>query len=65
MIGCFAEAVTTDIDFDTVELSDVRWFDRPTVEATLAAEGFSTPTLEIPGEIAITHHLIKAWANGE
>ena len=62
MVGCLAEAKTTDINFDTVELEDVRWFDRSTVVETLSADRFATETLAIPGTIAIAQHLIKAWA---
>ena len=59
MIGCHADAVTTDISMDDEEMSDVRWFDR--AEVLLALEGKST-NLAIPGPVAIAHHLIKAWA---
>lgn len=59
MIGCHAEAVTTDIHMDAQEMSDVQWFDRD--EVILALEGRSSK-LAVPGPIAIAHHLIKAWA---
>ena len=59
MIGCHADAVTTDILMDTEEMADVRWFQRE--EVLLALEGKSDK-LMIPGPIAIAHHLIKAWA---
>ena len=62
MIGCHAEAATTGISMDNEEMSDVRWFQRDEVLAAL--EGKSE-TLTVPGEIAIAHHLIKAWANGK
>jgi NAD+ diphosphatase len=62
MIGCHAEAATTEINMDSEEMTDVRWFQRDEVLAAL--EGKSE-TLMIPGAIAIAHHLIKAWANGE
>ena len=61
MIGCLADAVTTDISMDTEEMSDVRWFRRE--EVLLALEGKSD-VLMLPGPIAIAHHLIKAWASG-
>ena len=61
MIGCRADAVTTDISMDAVEMADVRWFERE--EVLLALEGKSDK-LMIPGPIAIAHHLIKAWATG-
>jgi len=57
MIGAHAEPLTRDINFDTAEMADVRWFDRDEVRAAFAGE------LEfgLPGEIAIAHHLIKHW----
>ena len=62
MIGCHAEAATTDINMDTEEMTDVRWFSRD--EVLLALED-KNQTLLVPGRVAIAHHLIKAWANGE
>ena len=59
MLGCHASAVTTDIIIDDHEMEDIRWF--PKAEVCLAIEGKSSH-LEIPGPIAIAHHLIKAWA---
>ena len=62
MIGCHAEAATTDIRIDDEEMIDVRWFDRR--EVLDALEGRSE-TLTVPQPIAIAHHLIKTWARGE
>ncbi len=62
MIGCHADAATTDIRMDTEEMTDVRWFSRD--EVLLALEGKSAE-LTIPGPIAIAHHLIRAWATGD
>ncbi|MDP6508676.1 MAG: NAD(+) diphosphatase [Chloroflexota bacterium] len=62
MIGCHAEAISTEIQFDEVEMSDVRWVKR--ADVLLALEG-KNPDLNVPAEIAIAHHLIKAWAEGE
>ncbi len=59
MIGCLADAVTTDISMDTEEMANVGWFHRE--ETLLALEGKSDK-LMVPGPIAIAHHLIKAWA---
>ena len=61
MIGCHADAVTTEIRMDPEEMTDVRWFSRD--EVLLALDGKSAE-LTIPGPIAIAHHLIKAWATG-
>ena len=62
MIGCHADAATTDIHMDTGEMADVRWFTREEVRAALAG---ANEDLALPGPIAIAHHLIKAWAMGE
>ena len=59
MIGCHADSATTDISMDAEEMADVRWFQRE--EVLLALEGRSDK-LMVPGQIAIAHHLIKAWA---
>ena len=59
MIGCHAEALTTDITVDRSELEDARWFDRDEVAAMLLrkhAGGISTPP-----PVAIAHHIIRAW----
>ena len=61
MIGCHADAATTEISMDTEEMTDVRWFDR--AEVLLALEG-KNESLTVPAPIAIAHHLIKAWATG-
>ena len=62
MIGCHGEALSTRIDMDTTEMHDVRWFTRDEIRRALAHEH---PTLKVPGPIAIAHHLIKSWADGE
>lgn len=62
MIGCHGVAVNRDITFDTAEMADVRWFHRDEVRAALAGDN---PDLTVPGPIAIAHHLIKSWVEGE
>ena len=62
MIGCHADAATTEINFDDDEMNDVKWYTRD--EVALALEGKSE-TLAVPQPIAIAHHLITAWLNGE
>ena len=63
MIGCHGRALTDD-DHDryAAEMADVRWFPRDAVRAALLSR---TPKLRVPGPIAIAHHLIKAWADGD
>ena len=62
MIGCIAQADTTNINMDNEEMTDVKWFSRS--EVLKALDGRSEE-LTVPGPIAIAHHLIKAWANGD
>ncbi len=62
MIGSHSEALTTDIDIDDFEMTDVRWWDREEVRLALAEKN---DNLRVPGPIAIAHHLIKAWATGQ
>jgi NAD+ diphosphatase len=59
MIGCHAEAISEDIVADPGEMADVRWFTRD--EVKLALEN-KLEGVNIPGPIAIAHHLIKSWA---
>jgi NAD+ diphosphatase len=59
MIGCHAEALSTDVTVDRSELEDARWFDRDEVASMLLrrhAGGLSTPP-----PVAIAHHIIRAW----
>lgn len=63
MIGCIARADTTDIQFDTHELENCRWFERSEVVAMLG--GNHPDGLVVPGPYAIAHHLIAAFARSE
>jgi len=62
MIGCHADAATTEIAMDEGEMTDVQWFNR--AEVLLALDG-KNDTLTLPAPIAIAHHLIKSWATGD
>ncbi len=62
MIGCHAEALTTEVERDAEELEDCRWFDREEVRLMLA--GTHPEDLKTPFPMAIAHHLIKAFAEG-
>ncbi len=62
MIGCLAVATTFDIDFDPVEMADVRWFDRGDI---LRAFNETTAPVQMPGPIAIAHHLIRSWSGSD
>ncbi len=59
MIGCHAEAISDEIVSDPGEMSDVRWFTKEDVKLALKDK---LDDVNIPGPIAIAHHLIKAWA---
>jgi NAD+ diphosphatase len=59
MIGCLADAATTEITIDEGEMADVQWFTREDVLSALAG---TNEKLALPGPIAIAHHLITAWA---
>lgn len=63
MIGCVAQALNRDIVVDQTELEDCRWFTRQDVDLMLRRshpDGF-----EAPNPIAIAHHLLRAWYDGE
>tara|TARA_B100000029_G_scaffold363741_1_gene356857 strand:- start:42481 stop:43413 length:933 start_codon:yes stop_codon:yes gene_type:complete len=62
MIGCLAEAQTTDIHMDDEEMVSVKWFNREQVR--LALDG-NNPDLNLPAPIAIAHHLIRSWADSD
>lgn len=58
MIGCHAEATNEKIIIDKNEMTDVKWFSKE--EVVLALKNKSK-ILNVPGPIAIAHHLIKSW----
>jgi NAD+ diphosphatase len=63
MIGCHAEALNDDIVIDRTELEDARWFTRDEVALMLMRkhpDGLGTPP-----PVAIAHHIIRAWVEGE
>jgi NAD+ diphosphatase len=64
MIGCIAEAATTEIALDQDELEDARWFARDDVAAMLAnCQG--RDGLRVPPPFAIAHQLVKGWLAGD
>jgi NAD+ diphosphatase len=63
MIGCHAEALNHEIVVDRSELEDARWFSREEVALMLMRrhpDGLGTPP-----PVAIAHHIIRAWVEGE
>lgn len=63
MIGCHAEAITTDVTPDASELEDCRWFPRD--EVRLMLEGTHPDGLKAPFPLAIAHFLLRAFAEWE
>lgn len=62
MMGCHAQALSTDLVVDREELEDARWFGREDCALMLARrhpEGLATPP-----PVAIAHHIIRAWVEG-
>jgi NAD+ diphosphatase len=64
MIGCHAQAVSSDLVIDRSELENARWFEREEVALMLLRrhpERFGTPP-----PVAIAYHIIRAWVeNGD
>ncbi len=71
MIGCHADADTSEINYDEWEMDDVRWFRRDEIRRALRAPaaqlgqpGAPDGALSLPGPMAIAHTLISAWSSG-
>ncbi|MDQ3559079.1 MAG: NAD(+) diphosphatase [Pseudomonadota bacterium] len=60
MIGCHAEAISTEVERDAAELEDCRWFEREEVLLMLA--GVHPDGILVPPNMAIAHQLIAAFA---
>lgn len=61
MIGCWAQALTTDVTLEEEELYDARWFTREEVRQMLA--GSHPEDIAVPGPHSIAHALIKSFAD--
>lgn len=62
MLGCVAEAETSELVIDPAELDDAKWFTRDALRAALDGR---RPDLSVPPPFAIAHHLIRGWVEGE
>ena len=66
MIGCYGEALETNIVRDEGELDDCRWFTRDEVLAILSGNGpkneDGSPALFMPPPMAIANRLVTDWA---
>jgi NAD+ diphosphatase len=60
MIGCTAEALTTEITIDATEIEDARWFSRD--ETKLMLSRTHPEGLTCPPKLAIANLLVSAWA---
>jgi NAD+ diphosphatase len=58
MIGCFAEAITSEITIDVTELEDAKWFTKAETRAALAGDG----PFRCPPPFAVSYPLLKSWA---
>jgi len=63
MIGCHAQALTTELTVDRSELEDARWFDRDEVAAMMQRR--HPGGLIVTHPIAIAHHIIRSWLEAE
>lgn len=59
MLGCHAEADREELNIDTTELEDARWFSREQV--TAAIEGQSGALFQAPPPAAIARTLLERW----
>src|ERR1700726_3666934 len=59
MIGCHAQALTTELRVDHSELEDARWFDRD--EGAAMMQRRHPEGLSATHPVAIAHHIIRAW----
>ncbi|MCX8995618.1 NAD(+) diphosphatase [Rhizobiaceae bacterium BDR2-2] len=63
MIGCYAEALSTDLTPDLEELEDCRWFTRDELRTVLSGRAGEDP-LFAPPPGAIAHRLMRDWLEG-
>jgi NAD+ diphosphatase len=62
MIGCLAEATSTEITIDPNEIADARWFTRDEVRQILA--GTHPAGLTAPPPMAIANHIMQLFVDG-
>jgi len=64
MIGCYADAETTEIRIDPAELDDARWFGRAEIAQMVEAWGDDS-RLRMPPPLSIAHQLARGWLRGD
>jgi NAD+ diphosphatase len=62
MIGCWGEALTSEIVLDPAEIVDARWFSRD--EAVAMLNGCHPEELTVPPAISMAHTLLRAFVDG-
>ncbi len=62
MIGCLAEATSSEITIDAAELADARWFSRDEVRQILRNE--HPKGISAPPRMAIANHIMQLFADG-
>jgi NAD+ diphosphatase len=60
MIGCFAQAISSEITIDAAELADARWFTRDEVKLILRGE--HPKGITAPPAMAIAHLIMRLYA---
>ena len=63
MIGCLAEATSTEITIDATELADARWFSREEIRQILRNE--HPKGINSPPRMAIANHIMQMFADSE
>lgn len=61
MIACLAEALDDTINIDKEELDDARWVTLE--EARLGLDSPGNGPIDLPPDMAIAHHLVRAWVD--
>jgi NAD+ diphosphatase len=61
MIGCLAEALSTEITIDANELADARWFTREEVRQVL--QGQHPKDITAPPRMAIANHIMQVFVD--
>ncbi len=64
MMGCFAEAETTEIKIDPNELEEACWFTRSQI-ADMVVSWQDQSKTRMPAPLAIAHQLAAAWLRGD
>jgi NAD+ diphosphatase len=63
MIGCWGEALTSELTLDPGEILDARWFTRDDIRQMM--ERTHPEGLFVPPPLSISHTLIRAFAEGK